>query len=145
MICPGHGKIVNDPRERLQMYVDHRNLRERQILEVLKDGKQLSSWDIMLRVYGDEIDTRLRRAADGNVRSHLDQLRDEGRITEYEGKPKRARSKRAVEHEHEHERDRDRILREARRHQSSPQSRGGPPPGEPPSEQWSKPPLYELA
>ena len=93
VICPGHGKIVNDPRERLQMYVDHRNLRERQIIEVLQGGEQLSSWEIMVRVYGDEIDTRLRRAADGNVRSHLGQLRDEGRITEYGGTPKRAPSR----------------------------------------------------
>ncbi len=144
VICPGHGKIVNDPRERLQMYVDHRNLREQQIIEVLKGGEQISSWDIMLRVYGDEIDTRLRRAADGNVRSHLDQLRDEGRITEYEGTPKRARSKRAIEHEHEHERERDRILREAKRLETARRRDEVRRQENPPSEQWSKPPLYEL-
>ena len=35
VICPGHGPLVHDPRERLQSYIDHRNLRERQIVGVL--------------------------------------------------------------------------------------------------------------
>jgi ribonuclease/clavin/mitogillin len=38
VICPGHGAVVNDPQERLQMYVEHRNQRERQILETLAQG-----------------------------------------------------------------------------------------------------------
>ena len=145
VICPGHGKIVEDPRERLQMYVNHRNMREQQILEVLKDGEQLSSWDIMLRVYGDEIDTRLRRAADGNVRSHLDQLLEEGRVNEYEGKPKRRRSERAIKRQHEHERERDRILREAKKIEAARSREEIRRQENPPSEQWSKPPLYDLA
>ena len=144
VICPGHGKIVNDPRERLEMYVSHRNMREQQILEVLEGGEQISSWDIMLRVYGDEIDTRLRRAADGNVRSHLTQLIDEGRINEHEGRPKRKRSERAMEHQHEHERERDRILREAKKIEAARSREEVRRQENPPSEQWSKPPLYEL-
>jgi glyoxylase-like metal-dependent hydrolase (beta-lactamase superfamily II) len=145
VICPGHGKIVNDPRERLQMYVDHRNLREHQILEVLKSGEQLSSWDIMLRVYGDEIDTRLRSAADGNLRSHLAQLAEEGRVSEYEGKPKRARSKAKIERDIEHVRERDRVIQEAKRIEAAQRREEIRRQENPPSEQWSKPPLYELA
>ena len=68
VICPGHGPLVNDPRERLQQYVDHRNMRESQILGDLDGGGAISSWDIMLLLYPD-IDKRLRRAADNNVRS----------------------------------------------------------------------------
>jgi hypothetical protein len=60
VICPGHGALVNDPRERLQSYVDHRNMRERQILEALEAGGPVTSWDIMLKLYP-EIDKRLRR------------------------------------------------------------------------------------
>ena len=145
VICPGHGKIVRDPRERLRMYVDHRNRRERQIVEALREGGQMSSWDIMLRVYGDEIDTRLRRAADGNVRSHLAQLAGEGRITEYEGKPKRARGKRAARREHEHARERDRVLREAKRIEAARRREEIRRQENPPDEEWAKPPLYELA
>ena len=99
----------------------------------------------MLSAYGAEIDTRLRRAADGNVRSHLAQLLEEGRIAEHEGKPKRARSKRAVERQHEHERERDRILREAKKIEAARSREEIRRQENPPSEQWSKPPLYELA
>ncbi len=51
VICPGHGPLVHDPRERLQSYIDHRNMREQQIVETLAGGKPLSSWDIMLKLY----------------------------------------------------------------------------------------------
>ncbi len=109
VICPGHGTIVNDPRERLEMYVKHRDMRERQILGVLEGGGAVSSWDIMLQLYP-EIDTRLRRAADNNVRSHLKQLTDEGRIKVYPGKPRRPRSASAVQRDVEHVRQRDLVI-----------------------------------
>ncbi|MDA1061881.1 MAG: MBL fold metallo-hydrolase [Chloroflexi bacterium] len=145
VICPGHGKIVNDPRERLQMYVNHRNGREQQILQALAGGKQLSSWDIMLEVYGDSIDTRLRRAADGNVRSHLAQLVDEGRIAEHEGKPKRARGAASVQRDIEHVRERDRIINQAKRLEAEQRRKQIREQENPPDAQWSKPPQYELA
>ena len=144
VICPGHGKIVNDPRQRLQMYVDHRNMREQQILQVLAGGKQLSSWDIMLQVYGDDIDTRLRRAADGNVRSHLAQLVEEGRIAEHEGKPKRAQGKRRIERDIEHVRERDRVINQTKRLETAQRRKEIREQENPPSAQWSKPPQYEL-
>ena len=145
VICPGHGKIVNDPRERLQMYVDHRNLRERQILAVLDGGVQLGSWEIMLRVYGDEIDTRLRRGADGNVRSHLQQLANEGRVTEHAGKPRRARSKAKIQRDIEHARERDRVIKRGRRLEAEQRRKGIRAMESPPTEQWLEPPRYELA
>ena len=143
VICPGHGKIVNDPRERLETYVNHRNMREQQILDALKGGKQLSSWDIMLEMYPD-IDTRLRRAADGNVRTHLDQLAGEGQITVYEGKPKRAPSKAKLEREHEHAHEREQIIKQAKRLDTEQRRAAIRAQENPPSAQWSKPPLYEL-
>ena len=50
VICPGHGPLVEDPRERLQSYVDHRNMRERQIVEALGEGGAVTSWDVMLKL-----------------------------------------------------------------------------------------------
>ena len=44
VICPGHGPLVHDPRERLESYIKHRDMRERQILGVLEGGGALSSW-----------------------------------------------------------------------------------------------------
>jgi len=37
-IYPGHGPIVADPETHVQMYVDNRNNRERQILAALASG-----------------------------------------------------------------------------------------------------------
>ncbi|MDA0353016.1 MAG: MBL fold metallo-hydrolase [Chloroflexi bacterium] len=143
VICPGHGKIVEDPRERLLQYVNHRNMREQQVLDALKGSVQLSSWDIMLKLYP-HIDTRLRRAAEGNVRSHLDQLAAEGQITVHEGKPRRPRSTAAHNHEHEHVRQQDLVIKHAKRIETARRRAEIRIQENPPSDQWAKPPLYEL-
>jgi len=143
VICPGHGKIVNDPRERLQMYVNHRNMREQQILKALEGGAQLSSWDIMLQLYPD-IDKRLRRAADNNVRSHLTQLQAEGRVTVYAGKPRRARAGAAVQRDIEHARERDLVIKKAKKLEAEKRRAEIRTQENPPTEQWLEPPRYEL-
>jgi len=143
VICPGHGKIVKDPRKRLKSYVQHRNMREQQVLDALKGNVQISSWDIMMQMYPD-VNPRLRRAAEGNVRSHLDQLAAEGQITVYEGKPKRAKSAAKIAHEHEHVRQRDLVVKQAKKLEAQARRAEINRQENPPSEQWSKPPLYEL-
>lgn len=77
-ICPGHGPIVDEPEKVLREYIEHRNMRERQILEELQRGLR-SVTQLVNRIYGD-IHPRLRRAARGNVRQHLLKLQGEGRI-----------------------------------------------------------------
>lgn len=143
VICPGHGKIVNDPRERLQMYIDHRDLRERQILSTLKDSGPITSWDIMLRLYPD-IAPGLRRGADNNVRRHLEQLEAEGALTVHPGKTRRgktaAQQARDVEHAHEH----DRILKQAKRIEDQRRRAERRAQENPPDENWATPPRYEL-
>jgi glyoxylase-like metal-dependent hydrolase (beta-lactamase superfamily II) len=143
VICPGHGKIVHDPRQRLQMYIDHRNMRERQILQALEGGGALSSWDIMLQLYP-EIDPRLRRAADNNVRSHLKQLADEGRIVVHPGVPRRPPSPRALERAEEHARQRDRLIAKARRLEAQQRREEVRRQENPPTAEWKDPPRYEL-
>ena len=143
VICPGHGKIVNDPRERLQMYVDHRNMRERQILKALKGGGPQSSWDLMLKIYP-ELDKRLRRAADNNVRSHLTQLSNEGRISVVAGKPRRPQSKARIQRDVEHVRQRDLVIKRAKRLEAQQRRQALRAQENPPGDQWIRPPLYEL-
>lgn len=144
VICPGHGKIVHDPRERLQMYVAHRNMRERQVIEVLKTGEPLTSWEIMLRIYPD-LDPRLRRGADNNVRRHLEQLEEEGQLTVQPGKPRRptsaAKIARDIEHAHEHER----IIKHAKRLEERRRRAELRAQENPPDEHWLEPPRYLLA
>ncbi len=143
VICPGHGKIVNDPRERLEMYVKHRDMRERQILGVLEGGGAISSWDIMLQLYPD-IDKRLRRAADNNVRSHLKQLTDEGRIKVYPGKPRRPRSAAAAQRDIEHVRKRDLVIKQARKLEAEKRRAEIRTQENPPTAEWAEPPRFEL-
>ncbi len=143
IICPGHGRIVRDPRERLQMYIDHRNMRERQILQVLEGGGPRSSWEIMLQLYPD-IDPRLRRAADNNVRAHLRQLADEGRIREYPGIPRRPPSPRAIARAEEHARQRDLLIERARRLEALKRREELRRQENPPTAEWKEPPRYEL-
>jgi glyoxylase-like metal-dependent hydrolase (beta-lactamase superfamily II) len=142
VICPGHGPLVHDPRERLQQYVNHRNMRERQILGVLEGGGALSSWDIMLQLYPD-IDKRLRRAADNNVRVHLSQLEMEGRLKTYAGKARRPNAlKQARDVEHAKQRKATIATAkklEAEQRRAEIRLQENPPTGE-----WSVPPRYEL-
>jgi len=143
VICPGHGKIVHDPRERLQMYVNHRNMREEQILGVLDGGGAVSSWDIMLQLYP-EIDRRLRRAADNNVRSHLTQLADEGRIKTYPGKPRRAKPAAEASKDVEHARQRDLVIKQAKKYETERRRNEIRMQENPPTAEWKEPPRYEL-
>jgi hypothetical protein len=142
VICPGHGALVNDPRERLQSYVDHRNMRERQILQALDGGGPLTSWDIMLKLYPD-IDKRLRRAADNNVRSHLRQLEQEGRLNVHAGKPRRPNAAKAAR-DVEHARFREDIIKKAKKFEAEQRRAEIRAQENPPTAEWSTPPRYEL-
>jgi glyoxylase-like metal-dependent hydrolase (beta-lactamase superfamily II) len=143
VICPGHGALVHDPRERLQAYVDHRDMRERQVLGVLEGGGAFTSWDIMLALYPD-IDKRLRRAADNNVRSHLRQLEQEGRVKSFAGKPRRPGAAKAAR-DVEHAKERQRVIKLGERYAAEARRAAIRAQENPPSDEWVEPPRYELS
>lgn len=142
IICPGHGPIIDNPVQVIDEYIDHRNQREQQILATLAEGVVLTSWEIMERLYGD-IDPRLRRAADGNVRSHLKKLEDEGRLRVEPGKPRvptaEEQAQAAAEEAERAEtiRKADELREQARRRAIFLQEN-------PPTHQWIEPPRYQL-
>jgi glyoxylase-like metal-dependent hydrolase (beta-lactamase superfamily II) len=140
-ICPGHGEVVHDPRERLQMYVEHRNQRERQVVEALSEGGVQTSWDIMLKLYP-EINPRLRRAADGNVQAHLRQLETEGRINAFAG-VRREKDPPSSEQVHEHER-RENVKKEAKEIEKEESAAAIAAQENPPDDEWIERPRYEL-
>lgn len=142
VILPGHGDVVNDPRERLTMYINHRNMRERQILAALEGSGAMTSWDIMMKLYPD-IDKRLRFAADNNVRVHLKQLETEGRIKSYEGKPKRPNLKKQ-EADVEHAKTRAAVVKQAKKIEAEDRRALIRRQENPPTSQWSVPPRFEL-
>jgi endoribonuclease LACTB2 len=143
LLCPGHGPVIEEPKRYIEDYMQHRNERERQIVGLLSDGRVTTSWEIMEALYPD-INPRLRRAADGNVRSHLAKLAKEGRIHIFEGKRREeSPEERARADSEEHERletirRADAYREEARRREISLQE-------SPPAAEWEEPPHYQVS
>jgi glyoxylase-like metal-dependent hydrolase (beta-lactamase superfamily II) len=142
LICPGHGPIIHDPTRWIDSYVAHREERERQIVELLADGRGLTSWQIMEVLYTG-IDARLRRLADGNVRAHLDKLAQEGRLKVYAGTPGQKPSDEAAR-DQAGEHARLEVIRRAETYREEMRQRELLR-EESPAEEWIEPPRYELA
>jgi glyoxylase-like metal-dependent hydrolase (beta-lactamase superfamily II) len=78
VIYPGHGPAIEDPGAKLAEYLSHRLEREAQVIAALSAGDSTPG-EIRAQVYPD-LDPRLRGAAEGSVRAHLDKLVREGRV-----------------------------------------------------------------
>jgi ribonuclease/clavin/mitogillin len=82
-IFPGHGPIVPPPRgaKLVHQYIEHRDMRERQILRALEQGVS-NVRDIARAIYPRNLRKGLRQAAERNVATHLAKLVKEGRVEE---------------------------------------------------------------
>ena len=81
MLCPGHGQTISNGTARVEWYINHRTEREEQVLAALKAGAE-SVDEVVTAVYPRNLRRNLRSAAARNVQTHLEKLREEGRITE---------------------------------------------------------------
>jgi len=79
-IYPAHGPVIEDAQGKLAEYIEHRMLRERQILEALGDGVETIP-AIVKRIYVD-VPEKLHGAAAMSVESHLKKLAKDGRVRE---------------------------------------------------------------
>jgi glyoxylase-like metal-dependent hydrolase (beta-lactamase superfamily II) len=79
LIAPGHGPTVRDPMQKIQEYIQHRLLRERNLLSVLSGGPGTVD-ELVSRLYAD-IDPRLHELAKGSTLAQLGKLEKEGRVT----------------------------------------------------------------
>ena len=88
-IYPAHGPVIEDGPARIREYVEHRLMRERQILEAVGDGLHTIP-AMVARIYAD-VAPPLHAAAAMSVESHLRKLAREGRVRETleGGKPSR--------------------------------------------------------
>ncbi len=90
-LYPGHGPPVGLPpaaapdaaRAKVREYIDHRHLRESQVLAALAAGDQTPA-AVVARVYAD-VDPVLHPAAELSVRAHLAKLVAEGRVRSADG------------------------------------------------------------
>lgn len=79
-IYPGHGPVIEEPTPGIQQYIDHRNKRESQIMNALKEGGcAMESMDIVKKVYHD-VPEILHAPANVNVHNHLVKLEKEGKV-----------------------------------------------------------------
>lgn len=82
MIYPGHGPVLNNPISSIQYYIKHREQREAEILQVLKENRSngtMSEMDIVKHIYK-ETPESLWPVAASNVGHHLTKLLKEGRV-----------------------------------------------------------------
>jgi glyoxylase-like metal-dependent hydrolase (beta-lactamase superfamily II) len=79
VMLPAHGREIADPPAVLASHLDHRRMRERQVLDALEVGCASPS-DIAKYIYHG-LDSALWPAALENVRAHLEKLRSEGRVS----------------------------------------------------------------
>jgi glyoxylase-like metal-dependent hydrolase (beta-lactamase superfamily II) len=75
VIYPAHGPVIRNPREKVQSYLDHRALRDQQIVDGLADGV-CTVTDLVLRIYAD-VPPFLHHAAGMSVEAHLRKLERE--------------------------------------------------------------------
>jgi len=79
-IYPAHGPVIEDAPALIQEYIDHRLLRERQILEALGNGAV--TIPEMVKIIYAEVPVMLHKMAGQSVHSHLKKLKRDGRVIE---------------------------------------------------------------
>jgi glyoxylase-like metal-dependent hydrolase (beta-lactamase superfamily II) len=79
-IYPAHGPVIEDGPAKIREYIDHRLLRERQILEALGGGAR--TIPAMVKVIYADVPEKLHAMAGQSVHSHLKKLFKDGRVTE---------------------------------------------------------------
>jgi glyoxylase-like metal-dependent hydrolase (beta-lactamase superfamily II) len=78
LICPGHGPVIAQPHRKIRELIQHRTARERQVLDLLKDGNRTIE-DLFEAIYP-ALDRRLHDMARGQVLAHLVKLEREGKV-----------------------------------------------------------------
>lgn len=78
VLLPGHGPIQTDPLAKIKEFLEHRLMRERQVIEALAAGHDTPP-AIVARNYADT-PVYLHPLAQVVVRAHLKKLVDEGRV-----------------------------------------------------------------
>jgi glyoxylase-like metal-dependent hydrolase (beta-lactamase superfamily II) len=84
LILPGHGPLVGKPEAKIKEYIEHRIMREQQVITALRQGRQTIG-DITEAIYVD-VSPALLRVAEFSVQAHLEKLMQEGRVKNEAGR-----------------------------------------------------------
>ena len=89
-IYGGHGDPVRDPRAKLDEYIEHRRIRELEILDALKKGER-SVPELVRAIYA-QTDRKLWEAAGSQILAYLVALEREDRVRSRESNAARVYS-----------------------------------------------------
>ena len=78
LLLPGHGPSIGDPYSKIREYIDHRVMREQQVLQCLRDGHH--TIDSMAKVIYKDLSPSLIRVGGLSVEAHLSKLVAEKRV-----------------------------------------------------------------
>jgi glyoxylase-like metal-dependent hydrolase (beta-lactamase superfamily II) len=84
LMLPGHGPLIGKPEAKIKEYIEHRRLREKQVLAALGKGRNTIG-DITEMIYVD-VSPALQRVAEFSVQAHLEKLIKEGRVKQESGR-----------------------------------------------------------
>jgi glyoxylase-like metal-dependent hydrolase (beta-lactamase superfamily II) len=76
VLLPAHGPRIDTPAEVLNGHLEHRRMRERQVLDALRAGR--ATVEAIAESISDGLDPALVPAARENVRAHLEKLKTDG-------------------------------------------------------------------
>jgi len=80
LLLPGHGPHMDDPYGKIREYIEHRLMRERQVLGCLQDGRH--TIDSMVKVIYQDLTPVLIPVAGRSVEAHLIKLVREKRVVQ---------------------------------------------------------------
>ena len=83
-LLPGHGPVVGDPYGKIREYIDHRLMREKEVLRCLAEGENTIT-AITARIYID-VPSALHSVAEWSVEAHLVKLIAERKVRREGGK-----------------------------------------------------------
>jgi glyoxylase-like metal-dependent hydrolase (beta-lactamase superfamily II) len=78
LILPGHGPLIGKPEAKIKEYIEHRLMREQQVLDALRKGRETIG-AITEMIYVD-VSAPLKNIAEFSVQAHLIKLIKEGRV-----------------------------------------------------------------
>jgi glyoxylase-like metal-dependent hydrolase (beta-lactamase superfamily II) len=78
LVLPGHGPLVGKPEAKIKEYIEHRMMREKQVIDALLKGRNTIG-DITEMIYVG-VSPALQRVAEFSVQAHLEKLMREGRV-----------------------------------------------------------------
>jgi len=84
LILPGHGPLVGKPEAKIREYIEHRLMRQKQVLDALRKGPETIG-AITQTIYVD-VSGPLKNIAEFSVQAHLIKLIKEGRVNNEAGR-----------------------------------------------------------